>query len=278
MTARALSAARRAVTVRNSAPRIDYIGFSGLPDFAATARQTSDLQNNPTDWAGATFSDACRRAESGDFARVAASDAMLEKVEALLDMSALRTVTVAAVAGGVPCVPAYLAGNPLAMRVRRRVTHDRGEVALFVDAWTSAGADADVITRRGAAVLALARALSTVRPVRILSFALSGKANRKFLYSLPLDSAPLDLARAAWVFSAPEFSRQCRLNIQQDVLDSSDTQRGDFDPLPLLCDLYGVAPESAVKVAGLGASDCGDFESDAAAVAWVEQHLERLTA
>jgi hypothetical protein len=276
MNARAVAA--RAVTIRDAAPRIDYIGFSGLPDFAAAARAVGNIGEYSATWAGASFDVACRRAESGDFARVAASDSMLEKVESLLDMSSLRAVTLPAVAGGVPCVPAYLAGNPLAMRVRRRVAHDRGEIALFVEGWTSAQAKPDAIQRRGAAVLALARALSMIRPVKIISFALSGQTDHQFLYSLPLDSAPLDLARAAWVFSAPEFTRQCRLNIQEAVLGNDATKRGDFDVLALLCDLQGIAPESAVKVAGIGAGDAGAFESDAAAVAWIENHIDRLTA
>lgn len=278
MTARAVHPYDRAVTVQKTKPRVDYIGFTGLPDFAATARRASDLKDAPSHWAGADFVTACARAESGDLDRVVASDAMLEKVESLLDMSSLRAVTRPAVAGGVPCVPAYLAGSPIAMRVRKRVTHDRGEVVLFVDAWTSAGASADQIARRGAAVLALARALSSVRPVRVVSFAASGSDNRQFLYSLPLDSAPLDLARAAWVFSAPEFTRQCRLNIQAAVLDGGGTKRGDFDAVALLCDLQGVARDSAVSVPCIGRGDRGAFDSDAGAVAWIEKHLNRLTA
>jgi hypothetical protein len=259
------------------APAIKYLAFSGLPDFASVARDTGD-RGASVSWAGATFSETVKRALTGDLSRVPASDAMLAQMESLLDLSGLRSVTVPAVAGGVPCVPAVLAGHPLAMRQRKRVTHDRGEVVLFVDAWTSSSASAESIARRGAAVLALARALSAVRPVRIVSWALSGSTKTSaFLYSLPLESSPVDLARAAWIFSAPEFTRQARLAIQERVLGHDTCARIDFDPLPLLCDLLSVAPGSAVNVAGLS-SVSADFDRDAGAVAWVQNHLQRLTA
>jgi hypothetical protein len=268
---------KRAVTLRpTGAPAIKYLAFSGLPDFASVARDAGDV-GAPVSWAGATFNTAVKRALSGDLSRVPASDAMLAQMESILDLSGLRSVTVPAVAGGVPCVPAFLAGHPMAMRQRKRVTHDRGEVVLFVDAWTSGSASAESIARRGAAVLALARALSSVRPVRIVSWALSGSSKSAFLYSLPLESSPVDLARAAWIFSAPEFTRQARLAIQEQVLGDDTAARIDFDALPLLCDLLSVAPESAVNVAGLSMVSA-DFDSDAGAVAWVQNHLERLTA
>lgn len=254
-------------------PELRYIGFSGLPEFAAIARACPD-PDGPVGWAGSDFDTACTRALSGDLARVAPSDALLDKVESLLDLSGLKTVTVPAVAGGVPCVPAFLAGSPMAMRVRKRRAHDRGEVVLCVEGWTSADADSAAIARRGAAVLALARALSGVRPVRIVSYAASGSDRRAFFYTLPIDSAPIDLARAAWVFSAPEFVRQCRLAIQYyHNNNNTDTQRIQ-GAARLLPDLLGVDADSCVTVEGL--TDSGAFGSDASAVDWIRGHLHNL--
>lgn len=253
-------------------PELRYIGFSGLPEFAATARDCP-APGGPVDWAGSDFDTACKRALSGDLARVASSDAMLDKVESLLDLSGLKAVTVSAVAGGVPCVPAFLAGSPMAMRVRKRRAHDRGEVVfLCVEGWTSADADSAAIARRGAAVLALARALSGVRPVRIVSYAASGSVRRAFFYTLPIDSAPIDLARAAWIFSAPEFVRQCRFAIQHQV--SGTKTRRVPGAARLLPDLLGVDADSCVTVEGL--VDSGDFGSDASAVEWIKGHLHKL--
>ena len=260
------------VTLRPAGlPELRYIGFSGLPEFAATARACPAVGVS-VDWAGSDFETACARALSGDLARVAPSDAMLDKVESLLDLSGLKAVTVPAVAGGVPCVPAFLAGSPMAMRVRKRRAHERGEVVLCVEGWTSARADSAAITRRGAAVLALARALSGVRPVRIVSYAASGSDRRAFFYTLPIDSAPIDLARAAWVFSAPEFVRQCRFAVQRAV--NGTTSQRCAGVARLLPDLLGVDSESCVVVEGL--TDPRDFGSDAAAVEWIKRHLHNL--
>lgn len=253
-------------------PELRYIAFSGLPAFAATARACGSRGDRSVGWAGADFDTACARALSGDLARVAPSDAMLDKVEALLDLSGLKAVTVPAVAGGVPCVPAYLAGSPMAMRVRKRRVHDRGEVVLCVEGWTSSEAPSAAVARRGAAVLALVRALSSVRPVRIVSYAASGSDERAFLYTLPIDSAPIDLARAAWVFSAPEFVRRCRLDVQSRVI-GGDTARYE-GAARLLPDLLGVDVASCVIVEGL--TDSGAFGSDASAVAWIKGHLHNL--
>jgi hypothetical protein len=269
-----IALADRAVTLQRvpgTVAALRYVAFADLADMAAAA---SGLPENPVSWAGATMRQAVKRARAGDLPRVAASDAMLTKVEDFLDLATLRSVTAPAVAGGAPCVPAFIAGHPMAMRTRRRVAHDRGELILAVEGYTPAGTDAATIARRGAAVLALARAAAMLRPVRLVSFAVSGGAKTAFAYTLPIDAAPIDLARAAWVFGAPEFTRQLRLPIQTDILGSDASVRAVTDPRAFVAHVLGVEPDSVVVAPGFGHGDC--LDSDAAAVAWVKARLDHM--
>jgi hypothetical protein len=269
-------------TLRARAARLDaygtplsYLAFASLGDMASAAALCGGAAN-PAQWAGATLPDTLQRARAGDLPRVAPSDAMLEKVESMLELETLRAVTVPAVAGGVPCVPAYLAGHPMAMRTRRRVASDRGEIVLAIDGFTPAKISAESITRRGAAVLALARAAAMLRPVRLVSFAVSGGPKHALAYTLTLDSAPLDLARAAWVLGAPEFTRQMRLPIQAVVLGNDRADPMLPNARRFLCDVLGVTDESLVIAPGF--RDGGALENDDAAVAWVRARIDAMTA
>lgn len=268
---------RRAVALGGYGPRrIHYIAFSGLPDFAAAAAPLGDSHASTPDWAGADYPTALARAAHGDMARVAPSDRMLGQIERLLDLSTLKAQIVPAVAGGVPCVPAYLAGHPMAMRTRRKMHHDRGEMVLAVNGWTPEGVGLDVIARRGAAVLALARAASMVRPVRIVSFAVSGDRDDAFAYTLPLDSAPIDLARAAWVLGAPEFTRQLRLAVQAATIPHGTTGRPDTQTRRFLCDMLGIDDAALVIAPGVIGDD--SLADDDAAVTWINANLDTHAA
>jgi hypothetical protein len=273
-----IALADRVVTLRRvpgTSAALRYVAFNSLADMAAAASGLPADLANPAGWAGATMAQAVARARFGDLPRVAGSDAMLSKVEQFLDLSTLRTITVPSVAGGAPCVPAFIAGHPMAMRTRRRVAHDRGEMILAVEGFTPSEIDAATITRRGAAVLALARAAAMLRPVRLVSFAVSGGSDAAFAYTLPLDSAPIDLARAAWVFGAPEFTRQLRLPIQEAILGGEYTQRRATDPRAFVAHILGIDAGNIVVAPGFGANDC--LRSDAAAIDWVKARLDYMT-
>jgi hypothetical protein len=142
----------------------------------------------------------------GDMAGVSASDRLLQKFEADLHPShGWDTFNV--VAGGAPNVGAYLAGSPVAMRQRRRVVDVASPLTIFCDVVSSGGIEAGDLQKRGAAVLALVRALSNVRPVTVYAVAAMqqhGCANSWIAVSL---DQPLDLARAAFALAHPAFAR-----------------------------------------------------------------------
>jgi len=152
---------------------------------------------------GMSFDDSLKCVREGNPALVARSDEFLSRFEAL-HLVSRRWRTVAAVAGGVPCVPAALAGHPLAMRQRQRVSSDQAPLAIIVDIASSAGLGSADLEKRGAAILALVRLLSATRPVSLYVgvSVTAGHLRDQRRYDAchiftRMDTAPLDLARAA---------------------------------------------------------------------------------
>ena len=101
-------------------------------------------------------------------------------------------------------VNASPACQPISMRVRRRTADDAAPLTICIDLTSSADIDPEYLVKRGTAILALARILSSLRPVTIwLGAGLSGggKADGTSAW-FQIDSAPLDLARAAFQISS----------------------------------------------------------------------------
>ena len=182
----------------------DLAGFAAWIKALPETRHTRELDR---EWCGGmTFAEARTAIDTGDMAGVAASDRLLEQFEKDLHPSAAwRTFSV--VAGGAPNVGAFLAGSPVAMRQRRRVVDAAAPLTVFVDTVSSGGISAGDLKKRGAAILALVRALSGVRPVTVYAVAAMqqhGCANSWIMVRL---DQPLDLARAAFALAHPAFAR-----------------------------------------------------------------------
>jgi len=161
------------------------------------------------DWTGGmAYDDSLRRVHEGCTAAAAKSDAYLSKFEAR-DFVSRKFVTVAAVAGGLPCVPAMLAGHPLAMRQRRRQMTDSAPLAIIVDVASSGSIRAPQLEKRGGAITALVRLLSAVRPVSLYigcSVTLGGTYDATHVFCR-MDTAPIDLARTAHMLTHASVAR-----------------------------------------------------------------------
>jgi hypothetical protein len=188
-----------------------------LSDFIARAdRVPTDRHNRKectarNDWTGKqSYDDAVSFARAGDLKRVAPSDAWLSKFESLSPMrGAFQTVS--DVTGSIPIVPTVLSGHPLAMRRRKRVASEQAPLAVCVDLVSSGGIDAKILEKRGALILALVRALSATRPVELWcggsSYPSDNPNDKTYHVFFRMDTAPLDLARAAHVMTSPAVSR-----------------------------------------------------------------------
>ncbi len=104
-------------------------------------------------------------------------------------------------------MPQYLAGNPYNMRLRRRCANTAAPLSVFVELVASAGIDTAICLKRGAAMLALVRTLANLRPVELWCVIAIGQRNSRSSVCVRLDTAPLDLARSAHVFTHPSVFR-----------------------------------------------------------------------
>ena len=232
-------------------------------------------------WTGASAAATLRHASTGDAARVALADAMLDRIEVSVGFEARRWRTLDSVAGGAPNVPAYLAGSPMSMRRRVRVMDTAAPLVIALELGVSASVDNDTIARRGAAALALARIASATRPVELWGYfaARDGSAHAAAM-AVRLDTAPMDVARAAWLFCAPEALRRACFAVLAHVGgwtdDSVKWLPPDFDRHSVLAaDLARQITGAADLVTVQGFLSNGEraFNTDAAAAAWVSTAL-----
>ena len=188
--------------------------MSQIADIAETlapdghARRDCKASNKWT--GGIDFADAVTMTRAGDMGRVAPSDKYLAQFESLAPMrAAWRTID--DVAGALPNIPAYLAGTPLTMRRRARVMSEQAPLTIVVDVASSGGIDAKQLEKRGAAILALVRGLAAVRPVSLWAGVSATPAGRSkdgaWHVFTRIETAPLDLARAAHFLSCPAVAR-----------------------------------------------------------------------
>jgi hypothetical protein len=266
--------------------------FSDPADFAAFLRGPCAVSPYLTGkaeggaWYGATPAETLARADAGNAKLTAPCDRLLSRMESV-DFATSRFVTVSAVAGGAPCVPAYLAGSPMAMRRRVRIADDMAPLAVVVDVGVSASVSHPTIQRRGAAALALVRLLATTRPVSL--WVVSGQVTDKYdtarnaAFAVRVDTAPLDVARAAWLLAAPEAFRRagfaaCHaiagvpdktdVNWLQDSHDRHPSLLRDCLPALTACADFLLVP--SLITAGET-----QFDSDESAAAWVQAQLDK---
>lgn len=237
-------------------------------------------------WYGASPAQTMKRASEGNPALTDACDRLLDKMESV-DFATSRFATVAAVAGGAPCVSAYLAGSPLAMRRRVRLVDDAAPLAVVVDIGVSASVEHDTIQRRGAAALALVRLLSATRPVAL--WIVTGQQTdiyddkRNAAFALRLDTAPLDVARAAWLLCAPEAFRRAAFAAcfaiaghagKRNVNWLNNNHRDHPELIRKIMPALTGADDFVV-VPSLITAGGTQFKSDAAAAQWVREMLDK---
>jgi len=186
-----------------------------MPEFAARADKVPHDFSSRRDctsgssWHGNVAYDvAVQDTRTGDLSGVPASDAFLAKFE---DLAPSRPAweTVNDVVGALPDVGAFLAGHPLAMRRRTRLAKETAPLTIAVDLVSSGGIKADLLRKRGALILALVRALSISRPVELWAGGSATPDSKRGAWHVwfQIDTAPLDLARAAHVMTCPAVSR-----------------------------------------------------------------------
>jgi len=166
-------------------------------------------------WSGnLTYAQALDKLVTGDQSLVAQSDELLSKLEDKLPQTS-KWQKINHYTGTRVSVTRHLAGLPKSMRKRTRLDRDDAPVTIFMDLTSSAMVDADHLLKRGIAILAFTRLLTQHRPVELWggvslgdprSYSGKGQAWSSTV-GWRIDTAPLDLARAAFLLAHPAVAR-----------------------------------------------------------------------
>lgn len=235
---------------------------------------------NEGGWSGkVSFDEMVRKAIDGDLAPVAEADKLLENfTDETFPTRGHQTRM--DVVGSLPNIPAYLAGHPLNMRCKRRVTHDSAPLAIVADGTTSAGISSRAMQRRGMAILAFVQAIATRRPIELWVGAGLGAGPREASNGIwafcKIETAPLDLAHAAPAMAYSMFTRgiaygaaeaytHCHGGWPYNDYGTSQTCFGDI--------VRGMLPhiDEFVAIPGIASDD----ELVSNPVAWIKRALQK---
>lgn len=158
-------------------------------------------------WYGSRYSEFKQKVVTGDESLVKHSETFLAQIEDQVPMSrGWRNVD--DVVGAVPNVPSFLAGHPQCMRRRERTMRDTAPLAIYMDLTSSAGFSERDVCNRGVVLLALTRLLVEHRPVELwVGTSLDINRRGSGTVAWKIDTAPLDLARAAFHIGATVMAR-----------------------------------------------------------------------
>lgn len=181
---------------------------------AALARgaRNAHRQSHGYSWdLGVSCPEAIQRATYGDASLGRKVSDVVDRIAPSIGDDA-RMRFAPALAGSRVNVPAFLSGNPYAMRRRVRTESSVQHVAIYVELACSAGIEAEKMVARGATILALLESLQQ-RQVSVdlyLVCTLDAKNRSMDHYQvIRVESKPLDLSTAGFAIAHPAFTRNC---------------------------------------------------------------------
>lgn len=181
------------------------------------------IRNFGSDWFGSNYSEFERAVTVGDNSLVKESDDFLKQIEDQVPISR-GWKNVDDVVGALPNIPAYLSGHPQCMRRRQRTMKDNAPLVIYMDLTTSAMISARDVRKRGVTLLALVRQLVEHRSVELwVGSSLGRYGGGSGTVMWRIDTAPLDLARAAFYISATVMARGFGYSICNAELETAGT-------------------------------------------------------
>lgn len=233
-------------------------------------------------WAGGTMEQYHIASALGDTRYVAAADAYVDKfANVALEGAALDLEYNTQV--GILDYQAALAGDAACLFGPTHVENDRAPIYVFVDMWTSSTVHPRAMEMRGIAVLALARALSTFRPVlvHITTGMRHSRARQDVIVKLPVPTSPMDTSLASWMLGSPQVFRCGFLGAVFDLAGATTN-----DGIPRLSDVawqhdtmgkFLAMRDGADAVVHLPyMMDCGQWVSEQYCISWVKAQLEKF--
>lgn len=152
----------------------------------------------PRDWANYVDKGASE-------AEQATVNALLGKIDAGLNRKHAKMVP--CVAGSRVNVSEYLTGHPLHMRRRQKVEKATAPVRVYVDVSVWAGASAEQVAKRGAAIAAFVMRLSETRAVELWAASATTIYGHTAMTAVKLDCHPISIAQVTAVFCSNQYNR-----------------------------------------------------------------------
>jgi hypothetical protein len=163
----------------------------------------------PTWFGGETREDSIRLAQQGNTNLVPEAEALLSELDVAIETP--RRVWDRSPAGAYASVPDVLAGLPTPMRRQVYVADDRAPITILSCLTISAGVSTSIIRRRGITILALAMALSRIRPISLnvltVTDGLRDNTGENVIMA-EINTKPLDLATACHALTSAGFVRR----------------------------------------------------------------------
>lgn len=187
----------------------EFLAALQRPENLRATRFMAGVHHGLSWYDGLTYERAVECARDGDASNVVSAQAMLDKLDVAVEVPPVRDWT-ACCAGAYPVVPEALLGLPQPMRLKQECEQEYAPVRVFVSLTCSGGLSADEMRNRGVAILALVLKLQSVRPVDvyIVNEMHGVTTGGRCVIATPLDSRPLDLARACYVLTHVGFVRR----------------------------------------------------------------------
>lgn len=186
-----------------------FFTLAEFDDACTAADNAGQVRENPG-FTGETKEESFRFLRQGNPDRVPPCEAIMDKIDAALDLDSPEWQN--DVAGAFPDVPAFLAGQPDSMRRRVMTPSERAPVRVWFCTTSSAGFRPDQLAARGAAACALVMALiARGRAVELWTFtalcAGGTGLNGQNAICVRQNSAPFDVASVANAMTSAGFDR-----------------------------------------------------------------------
>ncbi len=200
--------------------------FDSIEDFARACAPYPPKHRTNYWTAHLSYQQCVERAVSGDESYVSNAEKILDQLDVELPETKCFQ-TIRSPFGGRVNLGDWLAGSPDPMRRRKRVNTDIAPIKIVVSTSCSSGIDAEVMERRGYAILALLLKLQTVRPIQLyLMTELKGSQGGHYQL-IRIESQPLALGVAAFGLCNVGFARHLTYNFARY---NDDYKMGDGWP------------------------------------------------
>lgn len=186
-----------------------YATLGELTDTLLAFHASGDAPRYAGSWGGKALPEACAEALAGvPEAQTAAARKLLSRINDNIE-DRPRMERQRHVSGQRVHMGAYVAGLPKNMVRRRMVASDIAPIKIVMEITVAGGVGDDALQARGAALAALAYALSKTRPVEVhVCWALGGSGKHTTCMGIvKIPTAPLSLSQALAVMGTNSFAR-----------------------------------------------------------------------